>query len=457
MEVRKTTRVRRLLQAVRYDLRPDIPSVPCNAEGNPRVTSFVVSLYKTVGDNVPLLHRTTKLRYRRKESSGRWTAWVDKQDSEAITVPTGLYVQYEIEAYYGGALLTSLGVSTTLDGGMGNKGAQSRTRVWSPNDSYMQGQGTEIWYDISLYREDDTKPYERYLCLISHGPRNITPKDDVAQGLGYWASATEYEFIATRLALAERIKANQIDANGITAKDVDISGKITATSGSFTGNVTATSGEIGGFTIEPGYMYAEKTQANGIDKDRMQLNPQSIEFSSTQSNLNIKAAFGASGSGILHPILGLNIPISVKSEVTTSYSPIPNIGLYVSCSGAMRDDGDAGVGNHSLYIPKGHICGFRMQTRRISSSTTLSVLDSVILATRADINLTLPTSDVEDGQIYFIRNHTNGKVYVKGRISNKGYPNSDYKTVGIAAGDLNVYIYDAVNNVWTYNYAIRDK
>lgn len=239
MEVRKTTRVRRLLQAVRYDLRPDIPSVPCDAEGNPRVTSFVVSLYKTVGDNVPLLHRTTKLRYRRKESSGRWTAWVDKQDSEAITVPTGLYVQYEIEAYYGGALLTSLGVSTTLDGGMGNKGAQSRVRVWSPNDSYMQGQGTEIWYDISLYREDDTKPYEKYLCLISHGPRNITPKDDVAQGLGYWAVATEYEFIATRLMLAERIKANQIDADGITAKDVDIEGKVNATSGTFNGKVTS--------------------------------------------------------------------------------------------------------------------------------------------------------------------------------------------------------------------------
>ncbi len=249
MEVRILTRVRRLLQAVRYDLRPDIPSVPCDAEGNPRVTSFVVSLYKTVGDNVPLLHRT-KLRYRRKDSSGRWTAWVDKQDSDTITVPTGLYVQYEIEAYYGGALLTSLGVSTTLDGGMGSKGAQPRTRVWSPDASYMQGQGTEEWYDISLYREDNSKPYERYLCLISHGPRNITPKEDVAQKLGYWALATDFEFIATRLVLAEKITVDQIDVDSIFAGTIQAND---ATINNFNAtNVRIQSGEIGGFEIANG-------------------------------------------------------------------------------------------------------------------------------------------------------------------------------------------------------------
>lgn len=455
MEVRKTTRVRRLLQAVRYDLRPDIPSVPCDAEGNPRVTSFVVSLYKTVGDNVPLLHRTTKLRYRRKESSGRWTAWVDKQDSEAITVPTGLYVQYEIEAYYGGALLTSLGVSTTLDGGMGNKGAQSRVRVWSPNDSYMQGQGTEIWYDISLYREDDTKPYERYLCLISHGPRNITPKDDVAQGLGYWASATDYEFIATRLALAERIKANQIDADGITAKNVNIEGHITATSGSFTGEITATRGKIGGFTISSNYIYAESKEGN--NNSRMELRPETIDFRSYSSDVDVITKFGATGSGDMPNTLGINIPISISSKIKNPYNAMPNIGLYVNCTGNQIDRDNIQAGNHAIYILNGHICGFRLKARRIGQNTTLSTMDSVIFVITKDITITLPTSGVEDGQIYYIRNHTDGRVYVKGRISNKGYPNSDYKTVWIANGDMNIYIYDAVNNVWIYNYVIRDK
>ena len=59
-------------------------------------------------------------------------------------------------------------------------------------------------------------------------------------------------------------------------------------------------------------------------------------------------------------------------------------------------------GNHALYLAKGDICGFRLRTRRIAKSTTLSTMDSIIIAIR-DITLTMPSSP-EDGQMYFIRN-----------------------------------------------------
>ena len=241
MEVRIVTRVRRIIQATRYDLRSDVAAVPCSAEGNPRIREFRVSLYRTVGSAVPELYVCTKIRYRRS-SGDVYTAWVDASDVSDISVPTGMstgdkYDTFVIEAYHGDKMLTSLTVLTVLDGRIGNKGAQPRTRVWSKNDSYLQGKDDEQWYDISLYRDDDKSEYERYLCLVSHPPRNITPKDDVAQGLGFWGHATEYEFLATRLALAERIKADQIDADGITAKDVNITGHIEATSGTFSGAI----------------------------------------------------------------------------------------------------------------------------------------------------------------------------------------------------------------------------
>lgn len=53
-------------------------------------------------------------------------------------------------------------------------------------------------------------------------------------------------------------------------------------------------------------------------------------------------------------------------------------------------------------------------------------MDSIIIAISQGVTLTLPTN-AEDGQIYFIRNHSNGDVHVYGRISPLGYPTSETK------------------------------
>ena len=103
-----------------------------------------------------------------------------------------------------------------------------------------------------------------------------------------------------------------------------------------------------------------------------------------------------------------------------------------------------------MFVPKGDICGFRLRTRRIDSSQTLSLMDSIIIAISQGVTLTLPTN-AEDGQIYFIRNHSNGDVHVYGRISPLGYPTSETRSVHITAGWLAIFIYDKVNNIWTGN------
>lgn len=343
-----------------------------------------------------------------------------------------------------------------LKNSWGKQGAKMRMRRWAAGTEYLSGADGEEFYDVVEYKS------KLYLCTKKHTAKEGTndPITSVNGYLGFWESAQEWTFIATQLILAgkvvtDKITADLIDADGIRANNVDLTGKITATSGSFTGEITATRGKIGGFTISSNYIYAESKEGN--NNSRMELRPETIDFRSYSSDVDVITKFGATGSGDLAPTLGINIPISISSKIKNPQNSMPNIGLYVKCTGNHVGRDEILAGNHAIYIPNGHICGFRLKARRIGQNTTLSTMDSVIFVITKDITITLPTSGVEDGQIYYIRNHTDGRVYVKGRISNKGYPNSDYKTVWIANGDMNIYIYDAVNNVWIYNYVIRDK
>lgn len=379
MEVRLLTRVRRIIQAVRYDLRPEIPSVPCDAEGNPRVKNFNVKLFKIIGNDVPVLYRTTKLRYRRKSPDGKWTAWIDKQDSDTISVQTGVYVLYEIEAYHGGSLLTSLGVSTTLDGRIGNKGAKQRVRVWDRGHSYLQGKDKEDWYDIALYRDDATRAYEKYLCLVSHGPRNITPKEDVAQRLGYWALASEFEFIATRLLLAERITADQIDATGLCATNADISGKI-----------TATKGEIGAFNIESGGLSNVSDNPNA--SIRIEKNGGRRFVVNSGDSSPMCAIRGDEGTALSVSAYGTNSTgielIAQAGRNTTALRSYGNVNLIARDSEAIN------------------IHGLCLNCRTVNGSASIGTDDDVIVVNNSQwAELTMP-ANAQAGKILFIKQLT---------------------------------------------------
>lgn len=115
------------------------------------------------------------------------------------------------------------------DGQKGNRGARiGGPTVWSKNGSYTAGVGTEEYISVVLYRENSDEKYIAYECLITHSNRNVTPKDSVAAGDGYWRVSFYQDFIATTLLLAEKIKADMIDADGLVAKNVEIEGNIKA-------------------------------------------------------------------------------------------------------------------------------------------------------------------------------------------------------------------------------------
>ena len=135
----------------------------------------------------------------------------------------------------------------------GDNGAKLRVRLFKEGEQYLSGAKGEYWYDV-VYMLDNLK--QRYLCVKTPGaPAKMGVNDPVTSiknHLGYWVAAQEWAFVASDLALVRKIRADEIDADGITAKNVDVTGKITATSGSFTGEIYAEKGRIGGFTLADG-------------------------------------------------------------------------------------------------------------------------------------------------------------------------------------------------------------
>lgn len=217
------------------------------------------------------------------------------------------------------------------------------------------------------------------------------------------------------------------------------SGKMIGTDVDLSGKVNAKEGAVGEFKIS-----SSLTAESG--NDEMLLSSSLIRFTNQYVSTFIGADTvpASSGGAIISPIR-INV-----SRNMSSYSAGINTCFHLSVDGAKNYDDFVETGNHALFIPKGDICGFRLRTRRIGSSETLSLMDSIVIAISKGITMNLP-SNAEDGQIYFIRNHSNGDVYVYGRISPLGYPTSGTTKVHITGGWLAIFIYDKVNNIWTGN------
>lgn len=120
----------------------------------------------------------------------------------------------------------------------GAKGARMRIRDWAVGLVCLQGKEGEDFYDIVVYES------KLYLCTKTHtSSSSNNPITSVSSYLGYWEIAQDWVFVATRLLLAEKIKAEQIDATGLVAENVDITGTITANDGLFMGKLNIGDGK----------------------------------------------------------------------------------------------------------------------------------------------------------------------------------------------------------------------
>ena len=206
------------------------------------------------------------------------------------------------------------------------------------------------------------------------------------------------------------------------------------------GTINAKDGTIGGFEIHDGYIGAAGSGTFG----ELSINRNFIRVGDS-------SCYAFIGAGLLS-LFGLT-EAAARLENKKTGSMRPNIGAYISVTGigrtGMDDKTGVSYGNHALYVPKGDICGFRLRTRRVNSSQTLSLMDSVILCVNSsNITLTLP-SGAEDGQMYFIRKRSTGNITLSGHIQ-RDFGNT-VSSINIGNQTLCIVIYDQTNNLWTTN------
>lgn len=286
-------------------------------------------------------------------------------------------------------LVTRTGqVSFAPKGDKGDKGARMRMRVWEASVSYLEGKQGQQFYDIVLY--DNLL----YLCIRSHTSVSTeTPKQNVSSGrIKYWEVAQNWAFVATKLLLTEKIKASMIDADGIRAVDVDISGKI-----------TSDKGIIGPFSIDSG-MLSSKTPYDGTDYYvGFNLSAGQIEFYNERTFASIKIG----GNTKFVTIEGLSydagIDIQSLNVMIGMHIKTPSIPLFVEGGNIfLHPDNDS-------YVSIRGIVG---NCRNISVSTSLHTNDDyVMFINTGDIEVTLPPG-VPGHTIYFKR--LKDKVRLKG-------------------------------------------
>lgn len=171
----------------------------------------------------------------------------------------------------------------TLKNSWGKQGAKMRMRTWLSDTEYLSGADGEEFYDVVVYND------KLYLCTKTHTSESGTndPVTSINGYLGFWESAQEWTFVATKLLLAEKIKASLIDADGIKAKNVDIEGKI-----------TATSGIIGGFTV------TQSAIGSTNDGDSLLLMRNGISFNNNKKTAGIGDTLPGS-TGIVSKVAGI--------------------------------------------------------------------------------------------------------------------------------------------------------
>ena len=371
------------------------------------------------------------------------------------------------------------------DGEKGDKGDQGvqgiqgcifRESEWSAssvqyrNDEALTS-GTR-YIDFALIRNDAAiDGWDVYKCLKTH----VSSASNKPGNTTYWEKLSGVGPIYTSLIIAKNASISLFQGNQVLIKKsdntvtagmsgstsgqkiriwagsatpdsapfrVDEEGNVVATKANITGTITATGGNVGGFSISSSSM--ESVSGD----DAMLLSANLIRFTGSYSKVFMGAETMPLSNGG-----SFSTPVRIEVNRIIQSMSYGNAGLFLSVEGSHAyDDNDYQfTGNHALYISKGDICGFRLRLRRINKSTTLSVMDSVVLAIKAGITLTVP-STAEDGQFYWIRNTSNDKVYIAGTRLVGWKSGEISSSMYLMASSATAMYYDKHNNIWFMNW-----
>lgn len=438
-----------------YWLDSPVSTINFTSTGTPSPSAFVVTMKQNIGGNVS---DTNRFYLVARKYNGNWLAHVGATLNSQISVPaTAGYTQFAVRAYksasdanaWNNNFVAEKGVGVAKDGAIGATGATGafpRDRgVWASGQTYVWNAD---YRDKVIYLIGGVY----YNFLVKNYGASVTSAPTSANGDSNWEAMQKFVNIATDTLFADganvagfMFKNNVLKSHndeGETLLINGVTGYFKCKNAEITGTITSTKGNIGGFTISSASL--EAVSGNNA----MLLSANLVRFTGSYSSVFIGADTfpSSSGGAILCPSR-----ISVNRNIkNTAYG---NVGMYFDIQGSHAyDDNDFQyTGNHALYIVKGDICGFRLRLRRISKSTTLSVMDSVIMAVTSGITLTVP-STAEDGQFYWIRNVSGGDVTIAG-TNLVGWDSGEVSTsIGLAKSKAAAMYYDKHNNKWFMNW-----
>lgn len=367
------------------------------------------------------------------------------------------------------------------DGKPGEQGIQGiqgciiRSSEWASGVTYRNDEdltsGTR-YIDIVMVRNNSAVDgWDVYKCIKTHTSSSSITYTNTT----YWTELSNVGPIYTSLIIAKNASISLFQGNQVLIKKsdntvtagmsgstsgqkiriwagsatpdsapfrVDEEGNVVATKANITGTITATGGNVGGFSISSSSM--ESVSGD----DAMLLSANLIRFTGSYSKVFMGAETMPSSNGG-----SFSTPVRIEVNRSIQSMSYGNAGLFLSVEGSHAYDNKdyQFTGNHALYISKGDICGFRLRLRRIDESTILSVMDSVVLAIKAGITLTVP-STAEDGQFYWIRNISNGDVTIAG-TNLVGWNSGEVSTsIGLAKSKAAAMYYDKFNNKWFMNW-----
>lgn len=394
--------------------------------------------------------------------------------------------------YTNGSSVTSFSVATR-----GTKGALMREHdgFESGKYKYLSGSGAEEYVDVVYIKNSD----KWWQCIVTYDDATDSPKLDD----GHWKEMNSFKSIATHLLLAENATINMLGTNQINlfnptdttnrkmygsfrvVKDVNDwslwlggkdgdsasfavkrSGHFKGTDVDISGRINATSGSIGGFNIGDNAIGTfDGSTGAGFNQSYMQFT--GSDFFHGQGYFIACGNYAGKGLYIDSTVSSSNnlcagIQVRVKAGDVAPSDPVDGgnmctaLDLFTQWTGQTEsfDVTNAYEGNHAIVIRGGDVIGLRPSFVRIAASYELTEYNHTVECYNSStITLTLPSSP-KYGQCYTIIQR-GGRVNISSDINIYDTRNTSSATTWYSdtRGQVSWIWYNGIQ--WIVSYATR--
>lgn len=392
--------------------------------------------------------------------------------------------------YTNGSSVTSFSVATR-----GTKGALMREHdgFESGKYKYLSGSGAEEYIDVVCING------KWWQCIVTYDDKTDTPSLDD----GHWKEMNNYKSIATHLLLAENATINMLGTNQINlfnptdttnrkmygsfrvVKDVNDwslwlggkdgdsasfavkrSGHFKGTDVDISGRINATSGSIGGFNIGDNAIGTfDGSTGAGFNQSYMQFT--GSDFFYGQGYFIACGNYAGKGLYIDSTVSSSNnlcagIQVRVKAGDVAPSDPVDGgnmctaLDLFTQWTGQTEsfDVTNAYEGNHAIVIRGGDVIGLRPSFVRIAASYELTEYNHTVECYNSStITLTLPSSP-KYGQCYTIIQR-GGRINISSDINIYDTRNTSSATTWYSdtRGQVSWIWYNGIQ--WIVSYATR--